>query len=153
MVLEAGIDFYSCWLCRDDRGSGSGTAFVGAAAALLLLTLLDPSTASLGDRQWVQYWSSVKPTSVLVALAAGAAGAAIIAAQRSVLSAGVMIALALVPSASIVGMALASVDLGLAASGAWRWLVDALCVIVGGGLILLLKRYFQHKDADAPARQ
>lgn len=144
------------WSWRQGASStaaGYAAMIIGAAAALLLLTRLDPSAASLGDRQWVQYWSSVKPSSVLIALAAGAAGAAIIAAQRSVLTAGVMIALALVPSASIVGMALASGDLGLAGNGAWRWLVDALCVVAGGGLILLLKRYLQHSGADAPVRQ
>lgn len=130
--------------------AGYAAMIVGAAAAVLLLGLLDPASAGLGDRHWIRYWSSVKPTSVLVALAAGAAGAAIIAAQRSVLSAGVMIALALIPSASIVGMALASGDLELAGSGGLRWLVDALSVILGGGVILLLKRYIQHGGADAP---
>ncbi|MFC4173434.1 hypothetical protein ACFOYU_15425 [Microvirga sp. GCM10011540] len=67
---------------------------LGAAATLLVVMLIDASSTSLGHRHWVQYWSSVNPISILVALAAGATGAAIIAAQRSVLTAGVMIALA-----------------------------------------------------------
>lgn len=144
------------WSWRQGLSStaaGYAALIFGAAMALLLLSSLGSSEASLEDRHWVQYWSSVKASSVLIALAAGAAGAAIIAAQRSVLSAGVMIALALIPSASIVGMALASGNLGLAGSGASRWLVDALCVVLGGGLVLSLKRCFQHSGADAPIRE
>lgn len=125
-------------------GLGYLALLAGAAAALLVLSVGQPSGGTIGSRDWVQYWSSIQFSSVLVALAAGAAGAAIIAAQRSVLTAGVMIALALVPSAAIVGMALAAGELPLAAKGLLRWAVDAACVVVAGGLVFLLKRNHAH---------
>ena len=121
------------------------TLVIGAAMSALAMALLDPSSADLGEREWVQYWSTTKASSVLIALAAGAAGAAIIAAQRSVLSAGVMIALALVPSAAITGMALAFGDFQLAGQAVLRWAADAVCVIVSGGLIFFLKRGGAHR--------
>lgn len=136
-------------------GLGYLALLTGAAAALLVLRLAQPSGSSLGSRDWVQYWSSIQSSSVLVALGAGAAGAAIIAAQRSVLTAGVMIALALVPSASIVGMGLVAGELPVAANALLRWVVDAGCVVVGGGLVFLLKRHHSHRregslQASAP---
>lgn len=127
-------------------GLGYLALLSGAAAALLVLSIAQPSGGAVGSREWVQYWSSIQFSSVLVALGAGAAGAAIIAAQRSVLTAGVMIALALVPSASIVGMALVAGEFPLAANGLLRWCVDAGCVVLAGGLVFLLKRYHSHRQ-------
>ena len=73
--------------------------------------------------------------SVVIALAAPAAGAALVAAQRSVLSAGVMSALALIPSASITGMALVLGEFSLAGKAAVRWTVDVACVLLGGAAV------------------
>lgn len=130
-------------------GLGYLALIAGAAAAVLVLSATQPSSGTIGSRDWVQYWSSIQFSSVLVALAAGAAGAAIIAAQRSVLTAGVMIALALVPSAAIVGMALAAGDVPLAARGLLRWAVDAACVVVAGGLVFLLKRNQSRRQEES----
>lgn len=114
---------------------------LGAAAAALIAILISSTPeGELGSRHWVEYWSSLTPISVVIAVAASGAGAAIIAAQRSVLTAGVMIALALIPSASIVGMALVSGELALAGQAALRWIVDVGCVIVGGTVIFGAKR-------------
>lgn len=114
---------------------------VGSAVAALIAMLVSSTPeGELGSRQWIQYWSSLKPMSVVIALAASGAGAAIIAAQRSVLTAGVMIALALIPSASIVGMALVAGEFGLAGQAAVRWLVDVGCVFLGGTVIFGAKR-------------
>lgn len=114
---------------------------LGAAAAALIAMLISSTPeGELGSRYWVQYWSSLNPMSVVIALAASGAGAAIIAAQRSVLTAGVMIALALVPSASIIGMALVSGEPGLAGQAAMRWLVDVGCVVLGGAVVFGAKR-------------
>ena len=122
-------------------GLGYLALALGAAAATLIVMLLSPTPeGDLSSRQWVQYWSSLKPMSVVISLAAAAAGAAIIAAQRSVLTAGVMIALALIPSASIVGMALISAEFALAWSAAVRWGVDVGCVVIGGASVFGLKR-------------
>ena len=111
----------------------------GGAAAWPLVGLVKPDALDLAARPWVQYWSTIPPTSFLVALAAGATGAAIISAQRAVLTTGVMITLALIPSMGVVGLALADFDLPLAGRGLLRWAVDAGCVLVGGGAIFLVK--------------
>lgn len=125
--------------------AGYGALASGAAAALLVLQLLDPESRSLAELPWVRYWSQVQPASVLIALLAGAAGAVVIAAGRSVLTAGVMIALALIPAMAIAGMALADGDLSLAARGALRWSVDAACVAGAGGATFALKMLAQHR--------
>ena len=124
--------------------AGYAAMIAGAAASVLLMSYIDPSEFGLEDRRWIEYWSRITPLGVVVALAAGAAGAAIIAAHRSVLTAGVMIALALVPSASIVGMALASGDLALAGESLARWAVDATCVMLGGGTVFVMKQLALH---------
>jgi uncharacterized membrane protein len=123
---------------------GYAALAVGAALAVLVLQVIDPSPAALGERHWVRYWSSVQPSSVLIALVAGAAGAVVIASGRSVLTAGVMIALALIPAMAIAGMALAAGDLALAGRGVLRWATDAACVAVAGGAVFLAKRMLQH---------
>lgn len=56
-----------------------------------------------------------------------------------------MVALALVPGMTISGMGLALGELAVAAKGVLRWTVDALCVVVAGGLTLGLKRWFIHR--------
>lgn len=126
--------------------SGYGAMALGAALTTLILQLLEPqSGAQLAQHTWVQFWTTVKPSGVLIALLASAAGMAIIAAQRSVLSAGVMIALALVPGIAIFGMGIATGDFGLAGRGLMRWAVDAGAVIVAGALVLALKRAMIHR--------
>lgn len=114
---------------------------VGSAVAALIAMLVSSTPeGELGSRQWGQCWSTLTPMSVVIALAASGAGAAIIAAQRSVLTAGVMIALALIPSALIVGMAFVAGEFGLAGQAAVRWLVDVGCVVLGGAVIFGAKR-------------
>lgn len=119
---------------------------IGAALTLLLLRILDPaSSQDLETRSWVRYWSTVTGSSIVLALAAGAAGAVVVAAQRSVLTAGVMIALALIPGMSIAGMAVATGDFDLAGRGLIRWLVDAVAVVIAGLVVLGFKQAFIHR--------
>ncbi|MDJ0388324.1 DUF389 domain-containing protein [Roseomonas sp. E05] len=118
----------------------------GAAAALpAALLLTGRETAELPALQWVQYWSSIQVSGVAVSLLAGAAGATIIAARLTVFATGVMTALALVPSAALVGMGLASGHLGLAWAAAQRWGIEVLCVLFAGGLVIALKRFIWHR--------
>jgi uncharacterized hydrophobic protein (TIGR00271 family) len=124
---------------------------LGAAVAVLVaMVISDATEGTLGSRQLVQYWSSLSPMSVIIALAAAAAGAAIIAAQRSVLTAGVMIALALIPSASIIGMAVVSGELSLAAQALLRWLVDVACVVAGGTVVFGAKKLVKRRADRSP---
>jgi uncharacterized membrane protein len=117
---------------------------LGAALAALVIGLVDPSPpVELEADSWVRYWSTFTPEGVVVSAFAGMAGAVVVTGQRSVLTAGVMIALALIPSMSIVGMALVSGDFALAGRG--RWLLDVVLVMLAGALVLGLKQRFLHR--------
>lgn len=114
---------------------------IGAAAAFLLLRLIDPATEpSLASRALVQRWSTLEHTGVILALLGGVAGATIVAAQRPVLSTGVQISLALIPSMSVAGMALAAADLPLAARAVGRWGVEVGLVLIANAAVLGLKQ-------------
>lgn len=80
----------------------------------------------------MSYWSSVTLAGTLVAVVAGVAGALLVNANRAVLTAGVMVALALVPGAALVGLGIIAGDGALARDGALRWLHDALIVVAVG---------------------
>ncbi|MBW3632779.1 MAG: DUF389 domain-containing protein [Chloroflexi bacterium] len=121
---------------------------LGALLTLFLLRAIDPGGATdLAARQWVTYWSRVTGTSVLLAVVAGMAGAFTVAAQRSVLTAGVMIALALIPGMAIAAMAVGMGDFGLAAEGLGRWVVDAAAVVIAGAAVLGAKQAIVHRRA------
>jgi uncharacterized membrane protein len=70
----------------------------------------------------------------------------------SVLTTGVMIALALIPSLAIFGMAAALGEGGLAARAFARWALDAAIVIVFGGGVFWLKARFFHRTRSLEQR-
>lgn len=119
---------------------------LGGLLAVLVLQVIDPRASSaLASRTWVTFWSTPTATGLLASTFAAAAGAVVITGQRSVLTTGVMIALALIPSMSIVGMALAVGDVGLMGRGLVRWLLDVALVLVVSTLVLGLKQAFLHR--------
>jgi hypothetical protein len=119
---------------------------IGAGLALLVLRYLDRDAgAVLEARSWVNYWSSFSATSVFVSVLGAAAGGFVVSGLRSVLTTGVMVTLSLIPSMSIVGMAIANADLVLAGKGLARWLVDAGLVILMSALVLGLKQWLIHR--------
>lgn len=125
--------------------AGYAALGVGAAASFLIVRELT-GEGPLAARGLVSYWSSVSGTSVLVAVVAAAAGAFVVAGQRSVLSAGVMIALGLVPSASIVGMAIAAGDAETAGGASVRWLTEVGLIALVSLVVLAGKqRLLQHR--------
>lgn len=78
----------------------------------------------------VSYWTTITATSVAASAAACLAGSVLIASKRSVFTSGVMIALALVPSASLVGMALVMGDTSTAGQAMLRFLTDVGLILV-----------------------
>lgn len=121
----------------------------GALLALLALRAIDPAASTdLATRQWVVYWSRVTGSGVLLAAVAGLAGAFTVAAQRAVLTAEVMIALALIPGMAIAAMAVGTGDLRLAAEGLGRWAVDAAAVVVAGTGVLGAKQALVHRRRE-----
>lgn len=134
---------------------GYGALVAGAAATALVTSLLgagpfDTGTSSyLPSDSLVPYFSTVTWTSAFVAVVAGAGGAVLLVANRSVLTAGVMIALALVPSLSVASMALVDLDLALAGRGVVRWLVDAVLVTAASAFVFSIKRQTDGRNTES----
>lgn len=93
----------------------------------------------------VDYWTQFSPVSLLVSAAASAAGGLLIVTNRSILTAGVMVALALVPVATIAAVALAAGQVVLAGTAAIRLLVEMLLVVTMSGVVFGVKRATTHR--------
>lgn len=116
-------------------------AVVAAAVLRLLNVDLLPGQASYVPRgALAEYWTTINFTTVVVTSAASLLGAVLIAANRTILTVGVMIALALVPAMSIVGMGLVAGQFGVAASGLVRWLFDTSFILVFAALVFAWKQ-------------
>lgn len=119
---------------------------VAAGVTVLMYQVIDPGASDdLETRSWIRYWSQTTASGAFLAVVAGIAGAVAVIAQQAVLTLGVMIALALIPAMSIVGMGLATLDLTLAGEGLLRWLLDAAVVTAMGALVVGLKQVFVHR--------
>ncbi|SDT22681.1 protein of unknown function [Halopseudomonas xinjiangensis] len=129
---------------------GNLAMIVGAVLSTLVLAWWSPgaSDAFVGN-QWVSFWSNITFNSLWTSLFGGIAGAVVISAQKSVLTTGVMVTLALIPSMSLVGMGIVAGDLGLMGMAALRWLLDALLVIVTCALVFGFKHRFLHRRHEA----
>jgi len=158
MVIAPGFEpFLKVALRVAGRGRSFGRAFTdlaagwaalatGAALAALVLRLFgvsldSPSGGYLAQGALVGFWRELTATATVVAVVGGAAGALLVIASRPVLTAGVMIALALVPGAALAGIAVVGGDPGLAADGALRWLHDAAIVTAVGGAVFAFYRW------------
>jgi hypothetical protein len=119
---------------------------IGALLTTLILRALNPAEASsFVHNNWVEYWSTLTSTGVLVSVFGGVAGAIVVSGQRSVLTTGVMITLALVPSLSLVGMAISLGETPLMGQALIRWIVDVAIVVMCSGLVLGGKQLLLHR--------
>ena len=116
------------------------------AATLIVSSLTAGAPGALHSHELVRRWSEVNATSMLTAVLASAAGTLILCGQRSVLTTGVMIALALVPSMAVTGAGLALGDWMLAAHGLVRWSSDAGLVIATSAVVLAAKHRWVHRQ-------
>jgi hypothetical protein len=133
-----------------DIGKAYAALVAGAAATGLLLVLMgkEPLTGEatyLPKGILVDYWTTISTQSVLISLAASIGGAILVATNRSVLTAGVMIALALIPAASIAGVAVVVGDWPTLGKAAGRWLIDAGLVALLGWCVLAWKGRTWHQ--------
>lgn len=133
-------------------GAGYLILAVAAAAALAVLVALAGERGPLDERTWVTYWSTTDRSDIVLSVAAAAAGAIVVTAQLPVLTAGVMIALALVPTAAVTGMALVAADLSLALAALVRWSIDVILVIAVGGAVFLAKQRLVHRQPAFAAK-
>ena len=129
---------------------GYAVLILGAIAGALIIGFLNKdilpgSSTYLSASALVKYWSTITATSIIVSVFASLAGGIIIMSNKSLLTAGVMVALALIPSASLIGMALVEGDFGIVRSAALRLCIEIGIVAVFTGLIFQWKRMTSHK--------
>jgi uncharacterized membrane protein len=127
-------------------------AIAAAATAMFLQALgksaLGSEASYLPAGVLISYWTSITVPGLVVTAVAGTAGAILIATDRAVLTAGIMVALALVPGAAITGLAAASGDLEVAGRGAARWLVEVAIVLIASLVVLSWKQARLHRRAS-----
>ncbi|HEV2079709.1 MAG TPA: DUF389 domain-containing protein [Allosphingosinicella sp.] len=138
-----------------DIFKGYAALAAGAACATLLLIALDKpplgeEASYLPAGTLISYWTSVTGPSVAVSVVSGVVGTILLATGRSVLTAGVMVALALVPGAALIGMGAVAGDLDTIAGGALRWAVDVAMVMLTSLAVLFWKRRAVHKRPMMP---
>jgi hypothetical protein len=137
-----------------DAGRAYGALLAGAAAAAVLSQLLGVSALEAGDDSYlsadalVVYWTTLSWTGVAVGAAAGVCGGILISLNRTVLTAGVMVALALVPTATLVPMGLVAGDPGLALDAALRFLAEVSLVLASVTVVFVLKRRRDRRRAS-----
>ena len=124
---------------------------IGAALTSLLLGALgmNPIEGSPAyyaiEKDLIRYWTTITKFSLLASAAASIAGALLIATRKSVFTSGVMIGLALVPTAAIVGMGSIAGDFTLAGKALLRFSLDIGLVLVLSFLTFLWCRFYFHK--------
>lgn len=89
----------------------------------------------------IQYWTTITTTSVIVTIAAAVVGALVIVTNRSVLTAGVMIALALVPATAISGIGMVAGQWDVAGKGFLRLLMEVSIIGCFTAVIFLWKKH------------
>jgi hypothetical protein len=125
---------------------GYGALLAGSTVAAVISVLLGTSALNGGGEatyllsdDLVTYWSTITWTGVTVGVVAGVAGGLLMAINRTVLTAGVMVALALVPTAALVPMALVAGDVPLAGQALARFTVEVVLVLATIAGVFLLK--------------
>lgn len=138
-----------------DVARGYGALLGGAALAALLgqafgADALDAGGSSyLDDAVLVEFWTTVSWSGLAVALAGAVCGGILVSLNRTVLTAGVMVALALVPTAALVPMALIAGDPGLAGDAAVRFALEVALVLAGITVMFLVKRRLDRRSTTA----
>lgn len=123
---------------------------LGAAATMLVYHLtratdLQGKASYLSAGELTTYWTTISLSSVAISAAAAFAGGLLIATKRSVLTGGVMVALSLIPAASLGSMALIAGDVSLSMKALLRWLIDLGLVLLMSFIVFAWKRRQVHK--------
>lgn len=117
-----------------------GAAVTAGVLRLLGTPPLGQEESYLSSFELVNYWTSFSATTFIVSATAGVAGTLLVASNRAVLTAGVMVALALVPGATLVASGLVGGDVGIAGRGALRWATDVALVAATSLLVFMWKQ-------------
>ncbi|MCC5949970.1 MAG: DUF389 domain-containing protein [Nitriliruptoraceae bacterium] len=123
-----------------------GALLVGATLAGLMSAWLGVSGIDAGDDTYlaaadlVAFWTEPTWHGIAISAVAAVCGGLLIAIDRTVLTAGVMVALALVPTAALVPMSLIAGEPGLALAAAGRFGIEVALVLAGSAAVFLTKR-------------
>jgi hypothetical protein len=128
-----------------DTARGYGALLAGALLGAVFMhgqgePLLTAGRDYLASEALIRHWIDFSPKSLLIAAVAGSTGAILIANNRSVLTAGVLIAHSLIPPVAVAGAALVAGNFELAATSGLRWALEATVVVVTGLLVFSWKR-------------
>ena len=119
---------------------------VGGIIAGFFIEDVLPGTATYLDRgSLVDYWTGFSATSLTVSIFASFVGGIIIMSNKSILTAGVMVALALIPTGALVGMWLLEGNLESAGVSFLRLLAEIFIVALVTGGVFLWKKNSAHK--------
>jgi len=140
-----------------DMGTGWAALLGGAVLGTLLLRLVGVSAEStsggyLAPGVLLTYWRELTPSATIVAVVAAAAGTILVIATRAVLTAGVMVALSLVPGATLLAIGVIAGDMSLAVDGAVRWAHDAAIVTATAAVVFALYRNARGRGLGGPRR-
>lgn len=130
-----------------------GGLLTGATLAALLSVALGSSaldsgaTSYLTSNTLVAYWSNLTWVGFVVGGVAAVCGGLLMSINRTVLTAGVMVALALVPAAALVPLGVVAGDLALAGRGLLRFAVEVALVLAGSTGVFLVKRREDRRSA------
>ncbi|WP_052668132.1 DUF389 domain-containing protein [Nitriliruptor alkaliphilus] len=138
-----------------DTARAYGALLVGATAAALIGGAFGAGVQHGGEDSYlaagslIDYWTTITWGGLVVGGAAAVCGGILISLNRTVLTAGVMVALALVPTATMVPMALVAGDPTLAASAGLRFLAEIVLVLAGTTAVFLFKRRRDRRRSSA----
>lgn len=128
--------------------SAAGYAVLVLAAALVFAILRSTGVGTVGEflgNSETKVLTDPTLREVLVSSFAALAGMTMIVAYRRSVIAGPLIALAVVPAAAMIGVALAAGELALAYQGTERFVLDIFLIVVWGTLVVALKQLVVHR--------
>lgn len=128
--------------------AAAGYAVLVLAAALVFAILRFTGVGTVGEflgNSETKVLTDPTLREVLVSSFAALAGMTMIVAYRRSVIAGPLIALAMVPAAAMVGVALSAGEPALAYQGAERFALDVLLIVAWGALVVALKQFFVHR--------
>ena len=131
--------------------AGYGVLILAAAAMFGVLLLTgETSRHELIESHQVKILRHPHLADILQSAVAAVAGIVIIAAYRRSVIAGALAAMAIIPSAALIGAAAAAGQAELVWAGLRRWGIDVALIILAGALVFGLKQATTHRRRPLP---
>ena len=133
---------------RDLQSVVAGYPVLALSAALVFLALLLAGVSTIEEFVGnTEVETLVHPTlrEMFLSASGAVAGAIMMTSYRLYLIPGALIALEIIEAAAMIGMALVAGEPGLIYGGLGRVGLDVLFIVVGGGLVVLLKQALFHR--------